>query len=200
MNSLPLPLADLDSTKVTTSPFALDDRILSSNLQKRYTTISIPATYGHVNTGPTPGLVAGIVLGTVGGVCLILYLTFVSLNPGGLARGTSSTITDEEEVVVRSRRGGSSRRSEMIEVVEDQDRHDEYRRRRAPDRVVVEESVTGTEVTEDSRESRVIEVVEEESSGLSTMSPPQRAKSYRSGVRRVDPREYGGGSSHGSFY
>jgi hypothetical protein len=199
MDSLPLPLAGLDSTKIQTSPFTLDDRILPSNLQKRYTTISIPATYGRVN-GPSSGLVAGIVLGTVGGVCLILYLTFLSLNPGGLARGSSSTVTDEEEVVVRSRRGGSSRRSDMIEVVEDRDRHDEYRRRRAPDRVVVEESVTGTELTEDSRESRVIEVVEEESSGLSTMSPPRRAKSYRSGVRKVDPLEYGGGSSHGSFY
>ena len=197
MTDLPLPVADLDATKVATSPFGFDDRILSSNLQKRYTTISIPATYGHLYAGPAPGVVAGIVLGTVGGVCLILYLTFLALNPGGLARGSASSITDEEEVVVRSRRGGSSRRSDMIEVVEERDRRDEYRRRRAPDRVVVEESMTGTETTHDSRD--FVEVVEEESSGLSTMSPPRRPKSYRSGVRRVDPHEYGGGSSHGSL-
>lgn len=197
MNSLPLPVADLDATKVATSPFGFDDRILSSNLQKRYTTISIPATYGRLDSGPTPGVVAGIVLGTVGGVCLILYLTFLTLNPGGLARGSASSIIDEEEVVVRSRRGGSSRRSDVIEVVEERDRRDEYRRRRAPDRVVVEESTTGTETTDESRD--FIEVVEEESSGLSTMSPPRRPKSYRSGVRRVDPHEYGGGSSRASL-
>lgn len=198
MNSLPLPGPDLDATKVAASPFAFDERILSSHLQKRYTTISIPATYGSLNSGPTPGVVAGIVLGTVGGVCLLLYLTFMSLNPGGLARGGSS-ITDEE-VVVRSRRTPSRSRSEVIEVVEERDRRDDYRRRprRDRDRVVVEESTTGTETTHDSRD--FVEVVEEESSGLSTVSPPRRAKSYRSGVRRVDPHEYGGGSSRGSFY
>lgn len=200
MNALPLPGADLDATKVAASPFAFDERILSSHLQKRYTTISIPATYGSLNSGPTPGVVAGIVLGTVGGVCLLLYLTFMALNPGGLARGGSS-ITDEEEVVVRSRRTPSRSRSEVIEVVEERDRRDDYRRRprRDRDRVIVEESTTGTETTHESRD--FVEVVEEESSGLSTMSPPRRAKSYRSGVRRVDPHEYGGGgSSRGSFY
>jgi hypothetical protein len=200
MNSLPLPGVDLDATKVATSPFGFDERILSSHLQKRYTTISIPATYGRLDSGSKPGTVAGIVLGTVGGVCLLLYLTFLALNPGGLARGSSSSITDEEEVVVRNRRT-PSRRSEVIEVVEERDRRDDYRRRprRDRDRVVVEESTTGTETTADSGD--FVEVIEEESSGLSTMSPPHRPKSYRSGVRRVDPREYGGGgSSHGSFY
>lgn len=198
MNALPLPGAELDATKVAASPFAFDERILSSHLQKRYTTISIPATYGSLNSGPTPGVVVGIVLGTVGGVCLLLYLTFMALNPGGLARGGSS-ITDEE-VVVRSRRTPSRSRSEVIEVVEERDRRDDYRRRprRDRDRVIVEESTTGTETTHESRD--FVEVVEEESSGLSTMSPPRRAKSYRSGVRRVDPHEYGGGSSRGSFY
>ncbi|KAJ5204709.1 uncharacterized protein N7498_005588 [Penicillium cinerascens] len=195
MNALPLPGADLDATKAASSPFAFDERILSSHLQKRYTTISIPATYASLNSGPRPGVVVGIVLGTVGGVCLLLYLTFMALNPGGLARGGSS-ITDEE-VVVRSRRTPSRSRSEVIEVVEERD----YRRRprRDRDRVVVEESTTETETTHESRD--FIEVVEEESSGLSTMSPPRRPKSYRSGIRRVDPHEYGGGgSSRGSFY
>jgi len=197
MNSLPLPGTDLDATKVATSPFNFDERILSSHLQKRYTTISIPATYNHLDSGPTPGVVAGIVLGTVGGICLILYLTFLSLNPGGLARGSASSITDEE-VVVRSRRTSSRNRSEVIEVVEEPDRRSDYRRPRRDRDRIVEESMTGTEVTSDSRD--FVEVIEEESSGVSTMSPPRRPRSYRSGVRRVDPNAYGGESSHGSSY
>ena len=198
MESFSFPGEDLDSAKVANSPFALNnnDFLISSHLQKRYSTISIPATYGNLNSGPAPGTVAGIVLGSVGGVVIILYLTFLALNPGGLARGSSASTVDEE-VIVRSRRAPSSRRrSEMIEVVEERDRRDSYRRRMSPDRIVVEESMTGTATTDG---DNVIQVFEEESSGISSASPrpPRRARSYRSGVRTVDPLEYGGGSESG---
>lgn len=208
MDPLPLPRGslDFDATKVSTSPLGLEHKLLSSNLQKRYKTISIPSTYGHLDSSPQPGTVAGIVLGTVGGIVVLLYLTFLALNPGGLARGSSSSITDEEEVVVRSRRGPSSRRrSEVIEVVEERDRHDSYRRRpsrHGRDRVIVEESVTGTTTTETTDRDDVVEVIEEESSAISSASPapPRRSRSHRSGVRMVDPYGYGGGSSYGSRY
>lgn len=208
MDSLPLPGGplDLDPTKITTSPLNLENNLLSSNLQKRYTTISIPSTYGRLDSSPEPGTVVGIVLGTVGGVVIILYLTFLALNPGGMARGSSSSITDEEEVVVRSRRTPSSRRrSEVIEVVEERDRRDSYRRRpsrHGPDQVIVEESVTGTTTTGSSGRDDVVEVIEEESSAISSASPapPRRARSHRSGIRTVDPYDYGGGSSYGSPY
>ncbi|KAJ5883186.1 uncharacterized protein N7473_010072 [Penicillium subrubescens] len=196
MDALPLPReADLNSTPFTTpDPLTFESKnILHVHLEKRYSTISIPSTYGHLNTSPPPGTVAGIVLGSVGGVVLILYLTFLALNPGGLARGSPSVI--DEEVVVRSRRS-PSRRSEVIEVVEERDRDHDRRRdsyRRPGSRrnhIVVEESMTGTSVTDD---PDMVEVIEEESSALSTISPePRRGGRYRT----VDPLEYGGGSSY----
>lgn len=201
---------DLDPTRITTFPLTLENNLLTRNLQKRYTTISIPSTYGRLHSSPQPGTVVGIVLGTVGCIVLVFYLTFLALNPGGLARGSTSSITDEEEVVVRSSRrapSSSRRRSEVIEVVEERDRRDSYRRRpsrHAPDRVIVEESVTGTTTsgTGASERDNVVEVIEEESSGVSSASPapPRRARSYRSGIRTVDPYEYGGGSSYGGRY
>ena len=174
------------------------DIFLASNLQKRYTTLSIPASYGRLNSSPPPGTVAGIVLGTVGGVVLVLYLTFLALNPGGLARGGSSSTIDEE-VVIRSLRGPSSRhRGEAIEVMEERSRSRSYRRP-SRDHVVVDESVTGTG-TSVTDHGDVVEIFEEESSGVSSASPrpPRRT---RSGVRTVDPHGYGGGSSYaGSRY
>jgi hypothetical protein len=197
MDALPLHKeANLNSIPFTTpDPLTFESKnILHVHLEKRYSTISIPSTYGHLNTSPPPGTVAGIVLGSVGGVVLILYLTFLALNPGGLARGSPSVI--DEEVVVRSRRS-PSRRSEVIEVVEERDRDHDRRRdsyRRPGSRrnhVVVEESMTGTSVTDDPNVVEVIE--EEESSALSTISPePRRGGGYRT----VDPLEYGGGSSY----
>ncbi|KAJ5167168.1 uncharacterized protein N7482_005949 [Penicillium canariense] len=201
MDSLPLPRGyDLNATPVTASNPSIFEstNVLHSHLEKRYTTVSIPSTYGNLNSSPLPGTVVGIVLGSVGGVVLIMYLTFLALNPGGLARGSSSSEIDEE-VVVRSRRT-PSRRSEVIEVVEERDhRRDSYRRpgsgsRR--DHIIVDESITGTSVTDD---RDIVEVIEE-SSGLSSISPaPRRDGSRRSGrgYRTVDPLEYGGGSSYG---
>ncbi|KAJ5544428.1 hypothetical protein N7513_006992 [Penicillium frequentans] len=208
MESIPFPEdSSLDTTMLEPAPSINDKthQILSSHLQKRYTTVSIPSTYGGLDSGPPPGTVAGIVLGSVGGVVLILYLTFLSLNPGGLARGVSSSV--DEEVVVSSRRGPSLRRhGDTIEVVEERDRRDSYRRRPSPrdrddGRIIVEESVTGT-ATSDGRD--VVEVFEEESSAVSSVStrPPRRARSHRSGVRTIDPLDYGGGESEygGSRY
>lgn len=212
MDALPLQQStldldlDLDPTRITTSPLTLDNTLLTRNLQKRYTTISIPSTYGRLNSGPQPGTVVGIVLGAVGSIVLVFYLTFLALNPGGLARGSTSSITDEEVVVRGSRRTPSSsrRRGEIIEVIEERDSHRRRPSRRAPDRVVVEESVTDTTTsgTGMSERGNVVEVIEEESSGVSSASPapPRRARSYRSGIRTVDPYEYGGGSEYGSRY
>lgn len=168
---------------------------ISSDLTSRYTTVSIPASYGGLTTSPPPGTVAGIVLGSVGGIVIILYLTFLALNPGGIARGSGGTSSIDEEVVVRSRRGGS-RRSDVIEVVEERgSRPRSYRRPPSHDQVIVEEdSVTGT-TTSGGRD--VIEVMEEESSGISSIQPSRRGGR---GYRSVDPLAYGGGSSQGSRY
>lgn len=202
MDPLPLPReAELNATPMTgPDPLTFENKnILHAHLERRYSTISIPSTYGHLNSGPPPGTVAGIVLGTVGGVILILYLTFLALNPGGLARGNSASVIDEEVVTVRSRRS-PSHRSEVIEVVEERERdhdrrRDSYRRPGSRRHITVEESVTGTSMTE---HSDVVEVIEEESSGLSSVSPSHRRGGGGGGrgYRTVDPREYGGGSSY----
>ncbi|KAJ5490939.1 hypothetical protein N7539_002506 [Penicillium diatomitis] len=173
---------------LTPEPYHLNPQLqapplLHNHLEKRYSTISIPATYGHLNSGPPPGTVAGIVLGTVAGVLLILYLTFLALNPGGLTRGNpdDTTIVDEE-VVVRSRRSPSSRRDDAIEVVEERDRRrDSYRRPPSarPSHVMSQESVTGTSITND---QDLVEVIEEESSMMSTVSPSPRRGGRREGV------------------
>ncbi|KAJ5613999.1 hypothetical protein N7528_007653 [Penicillium herquei] len=210
MDSIPLedpglPLeTKLDTTfSLNSNPNNNND--LSSHLSKRYTTFSIPSSYGRMHSSPPPGTVAGIVIGSVGGVVLILYLTFLALNPGGLARGSSSSL--DEEVVVTSRRAGSrrSRSNNTIEVVEERDRRSSYRRRPSPrddrDHIIVEESMTSA--TSEGRD--VIEVVEEESSMVSSVStrPPRRARSHRSGVRTVDardPLDYGHDESDVSRY
>lgn len=208
MESLPLPQeANLNTTPLTTDhTLTISPHLLHAHLEKRYTTISIPSTYGNLNSSPPPGTVAGIVLGSVGGVVLLLYLTFLALNPGGLARGSTSVI--DEEVVVRSRsRHSPSRRSDVIEVVEERDqrdyRRDSYRRpgsgsRRAGTHIVVEESETGTSMTDD---PDVVEVIEEESSVMSSISPAPRrggggSRRSQSGYRTVNPRSYAGESSY----
>ncbi|KAJ5247338.1 hypothetical protein N7468_002321 [Penicillium chermesinum] len=201
------PDLELEASRVEIAsppPFSVNRNVhndlLLSHLEKRYTTVSIPSTYGRLYSSPAPGTVAGIVIGSVGGVVLLFYLTFLALNPGGLARGSSSEI--DEEVVVRSR-PGSRRHEDMIEVVEERDRRrDSYRRRPSPrDQIIVEESMTGSHTT-DSRRNDFVEVIEEESSAISSASPRpprRRSRSRRSGVRSVNPHDHGGGSDFSEY-
>jgi hypothetical protein len=180
----------------------LHPHLLDTSLQKRYTTISIPSTYGRLTTSPAAGTVVGIVLGSVAGFVLLMYVLFIAVNPGGVARGapTSSSMSmsmeDEEVVSVRSRRRPSRRRSE-VEVLEERDTfRDSYRRRPSSrhDRVVVEESLA----TSTTGDENLIEVFEEGSSVPSDVSPRPPRRSRRGGVRHVDPLAYGGESEYGS--
>ncbi|KAJ6137463.1 hypothetical protein N7471_003949 [Penicillium samsonianum] len=211
MSSHPLEVLDLDPTKPNLNTRDLNANLLhtDTSLQKRYTTISIPSTYGRLNSSPAAGTVVGIVLGSVAGFVLLMYVLFLAVNPGGVARGgvaapTSSSISmsmsmDEEEIVeVRSRRGSSAgrRRRDVIEVTEERENfRDSYRRRPVSrhDHVVVEESLATSTGDED-----VIEVEEEESSVPSDVSPRPPRRSRRGGVRHVDPMAYGGGSDYSS--
>ncbi|CAI7655511.1 unnamed protein product [Penicillium bialowiezense] len=165
---------DLDPSKAHRSPNLLD-----TALQKRYTTISIPSTYGRLHDSPAAGTVVGIVLGSVAGFVLLIV----------------SMSMDEEESV-RSRRRPSRRRSD-IEVIEEPEFRDSYRRRPVSrhDRIVVEESLA----TSATQEEDLVEVIEEESSSApSDMSPRPPRRSRRGGVRHVDPMAYGGDSDYGS--
>ncbi|KAJ5581740.1 hypothetical protein N7535_000360 [Penicillium sp. DV-2018c] len=183
-------------------------------LQKRYTTISIPSTYGRLTTSPPAGTVVGIVLGSVAGFCLLMYILFLALNPGGIKRGAPGTVTtrtasslsmsmtvDEEEGI--SGRSGRRRRDrDQIVVEEERETYrDSYRRqpssRRDRDRIIVEDSLATSTTGEGDRRD-VIEVEEDESTVLSDASPrsSRRSRSRRGGgVRHVDPLAWGVGVS-----
>lgn len=59
----------------------------------------IPTTYGNINNSMAPGTIAGIVLGSVGGFLLILYLIYTILN-----FGTPDQSDYTESVVIQERR------------------------------------------------------------------------------------------------
>ena len=73
---------------------------------------AIPTVYQGLNSGPAPGTVVGIVLGSVAGFLLVLWLFWSLSNGSGFMRNSSY---EEEDVNVRrrSRSRRSSRRTEM---------------------------------------------------------------------------------------
>lgn len=77
------------------------------NLAKRQGTIAIPTLYQNQNSSPDPGAVVGIVLGSVAGFIILVWLL-------STLTGWNSPV--EEEVVVRSRRrrSRSPRRDRII--------------------------------------------------------------------------------------
>ncbi|KAK2768272.1 hypothetical protein FQN54_000125 [Arachnomyces sp. PD_36] len=171
-----------DTLNSIRSPQLLSDPSTSTH-HRREQMVSIPNTYGEMDSSPEPGVVAGIVLGTVGGVIIVLYLiyTVFGLGPARVV---------EEEV----RRGSRSRsrspyreRSEMSEVTRSRSRTPIPRSHSRRDRIIVEESsFTGPSSMD---EDDVVEVFEEHSPS----PPPRRGGRHSSGYRTVDPDEYGGG-------
>ncbi|KAJ9293785.1 hypothetical protein DTO271G3_7412 [Paecilomyces variotii] len=148
----------------------------SSLVSRQTQVVSIPATYGGLDAGPAPGVVAGIILGSVGGFFLLLYFIYTAV---GWNNNRLSVV--EEDVVVRRSPSRRRRSREVVEVV----------RSRSPprsrhDRIVVEESVT-TQTEDD-----VVEVIEEASS---VEPAPRRSRRSGGSYRTVDPYEYGGGDA-----
>lgn len=66
-------------------------------------------TYYNVS-GPEPGMVVGIVLGSVAGFLLIVWLLYTLTN-GVNRTGTTTAMAGEEEIVVRRRRNSHGNRS-----------------------------------------------------------------------------------------
>ncbi|KAL8721104.1 MAG: hypothetical protein Q9225_002127 [Loekoesia sp. 1 TL-2023] len=160
----------------------------------------IPETYAGLDKGPPPGTVVGIVLGSVAGFLLILWIIYTCINFNA-SRGVN---TYEEETVVRrrSRSPRSSRRSpprspsrhapsrsrsrsEVIEV----SRHRSPPRRETRRETVILEERSRPPPPPVEREDDIVEVIEEH-------SPPRRSSGSRrvSGYRTVDPEAYGGGN------
>lgn len=160
----------------------------------------IPETYAGINEGPPPGTVVGIVLGSVAGFLLILWIIYTCIN----FANTRGATTYEEETVVRrrSRSPRSSRRSpprspsrhapsrsrSRSEVIEVSRHRSPPRRETRRETVIMEERVRPPPPPVE-REDDIIEVIEEH-------SPPRRSSGSRrvSGYRTVDPDAYGGGS------
>lgn len=227
-SSLVLPIAAIASRfHAATEPLAsrtigipsldLPSRV---RLHARQTTETVPGNYPDLNAGPDPGTVVGIVLGSVGGFLLLLWLVYTCLQLGG--RGDTVSSYGTESVVTRKSRRRHSRhhhhrspgRRETVEI----------RTSRVvppPERVVVEESVRRASsqapppapppmpapppprmmtprIVTDDEEDEVV-VIEEH-------SPPRRHKSRshrrrsssarrESGFREVDPDRFAGGDA-----
>ncbi len=161
----------------------------SLSVSKRQNQIlAIPTTYAGLDDGPTPGAVAGIVIGAVGGFLLILWLLYTCFNRGGGLGGTE--VVEEEIIRRRSRSPRRSRsHSETIEVTKSRSPP-----RRERERIVIEETRRVSRPPEPELEDPIddiVEVIEEHS--VSTPPQSRRPSKRNSGFRTVDPAEFGGG-------
>ncbi|KZF25157.1 hypothetical protein L228DRAFT_265631 [Xylona heveae TC161] len=154
----------------------------------------IPATYQNNNSGPSPGVVAGIVLGSVAGFLLIVWLLIMLFNN----RSTSITVTDIEEVRPRK----SRRRPETIEIKQSRRQPRRVDRERViveerqpqppPSQIIVEERAPHPPPPPPPPQDDFVEVIEEHSDYSPT---PRRSRRHReSGFRPVDADLYAGGN------
>jgi len=72
------------------------------------TYVVIPSTYGSLDSSPSPGVVVGIVLGSVAGFLLLLFLLYSALGFGPVVLGRGSA---DEEIEVSGMAGGVGARS-----------------------------------------------------------------------------------------
>ncbi|KAI9788424.1 MAG: hypothetical protein M1835_002278 [Candelina submexicana] len=166
----------------------------------------IPTGYSGLNAGPSPGTVVGIVLGSVAGFLIILWLLYAVFNRGGGADIEATTYTTRERRRSRSRsRSRSPRpppprpmsvrhsppRPPPPQVVQERIIIDD---RRAPPPPQPPPPVVQERIIIDEREpdEEIVEVIEEN-------SPPRRGHSHRNrtssgGYRTVDPDAYAGGN------
>ncbi|KAF5001747.1 hypothetical protein FGRMN_814 [Fusarium graminum] len=173
---------------------------------------AIPTAYNHSNDSLAPGVVAGIVLGSVAGFLLLLYLIYMILHRGPAVRpmdgastvvsgGPMSTVTGDTSTYLsfRSRRDrrprnrshsratSRSRRTRSRTTVQSRDRS---RRRASPlvggsrgERIIVDPPVP--RYAQESTISSDNEIVVEEEHSVS--SPPRRSGRYSQDRSRREP-------------
>lgn len=197
----------LASRTLKTSSLDPPSRVL---LHARQDTDTVPGHYAAQNSGPDPGTVVGIVLGSVGGFLLLLWLVYTCLQIGG--RGETVSSYGTASVVTRKSRRRHSHhhrspgRRETVEV---------RTSRVVPsqERVVVEESVRRTSSQAppppppmSGPPPRIVSDDEDEVVVIEEHSPPRRHKSRshrrrsssarrESGFREVDPDRFAGGNA-----
>jgi hypothetical protein len=111
--------------------------------------LAIPTTYMGLNSGPSPGVIVGIILGSVAGFLLLWWLIYAIFNIGGGFSFRALRRRNADEVVINTgdRRRSSRRRAsdapvgplssggadedviEVIEVVEEGRRRRRHRER-----------------------------------------------------------------------
>jgi hypothetical protein len=88
---------------------------LQQRQQSTDTTTTIPSYYGSLTSGPDPGAVAGITLGSVAAFILLLWLVYTCINLGNPNSGSNDTSTVVTEgtgsVYTRRRQRSRSRRA-----------------------------------------------------------------------------------------
>ncbi|CAD6445733.1 7e819bfa-3068-4bca-8d7c-48c80982a51e [Sclerotinia trifoliorum] len=177
----------------------------------------IPTTYGEQNNSSSPGTIVGIVLGSVGGFLLLLWLLYTcstmrrsaaestftedvtfhensrrrSHNSRRSSRPHSRRVSATEKVEIRRQR---SRSPTPVRVVREEVRQ-EVRRPPPVERVVVEER-REVRRSRDERSSGTSGGNSDEVVVIEEHDPPRRSKSKRerrnSGFRTVDPLSVGG--------
>ncbi|KAK5137212.1 hypothetical protein LTR08_000717 [Meristemomyces frigidus] len=165
--------------------------------------VAIPTVYQGLNSGPNPGAVVGIVLGSVAGFLLLLWLFWSLSNGSGFMR--SSTYQEEDVDVVRrrSRSRRSSRRTEMAsrspvrrERVIRQERivrdvRPPREQSRIRETVIVDDMPRGERRVDG---DDIVEVIEEHSSVGAGRPPGRNSKGRRSsGYRSVDASSFARG-------
>ncbi|KAI9867637.1 MAG: hypothetical protein M1813_008437 [Trichoglossum hirsutum] len=131
--------------------------------------VVIPNTYTDNQSGPSPGSVVGIVLGSVFGFLFLLWLIWACFQSGGVTR----------EEFIRERRPAYSRRAEQFVEI--------GRPPRRPERVIVRERRSSlVDSTSDS------DVIIEETVGRRRGSRDRP----QNGIRYINPDLPGGGDGH----
>ncbi|KAK2612568.1 hypothetical protein QQS21_001338 [Conoideocrella luteorostrata] len=146
------PLLPTSGATWTSGLVASDDASLSTTLtpdstfpvvilaESTPTFVAIPSTYNNLNDSPSPGVVAGIVLGSVGGVLVVLFLLYSCLGFGpavlsprtiGISNASVLSFHDQHSSKHRRRRRPSAHATEMFEV-------------RTRERIVTDAPVRGT--------------------------------------------------------
>lgn len=153
-------------------------------LLKRQGTIAIPTLYQNQNDSPSPGSVVGIVLGSVVGFLLLIWLFSTITN-----RRNSPLVAEEEVVVSRRDRSPRSRRSSRRTEMTSRSRE------RRPERIIRQERIVrDTSRAPPPRNSYIVEeripppdaggnMVEVVEEGESSIVSAPRRKSRRGGSR-----------------
>lgn len=150
--------------------------------------LAIPTQYQGLNAGPAPGAVVGIILGSIAGFLILIWLLWILSTGSGFIRSTALT---EEDVVVRRRSRSRTTRRTRTEVSDRSPRRDRERvirqerivrdipPPREPSRIRETIIMNGSRPPPERRVEGddIVEVIEEHSSvGV----PPPRRKTRRS--------------------